>query len=359
MAQLDRFKLTAVCWDSDKEPNKFNSWMETFSSLVRSTEHGPPLEDFLDKKLGRVTSQPVAVPSFISADDDFDPPPVSSDEDEEVSNAAPDVAASSRTGSGRSASTAFTLLAANVKYRDMSAASRTLDALLYNILKMNVKGSKNALLSCVTFPSYVQAVSVLVKHMDISRNDRKTRAFEQADKLTYRGDVHAYQIEAINVIKELFDAKCSIMDYALTKVMQSFDGKCKQIQYDIAKDINTQDIGDHTNVFDMIQGYCADIASVGDSKATSAHAVGEACTYCGKPGHIEKVCFKKQRDDSGHAHDSSLTLPANVKCRYCRQKGHKLKTARRRRTEAPRVPHPHPHLLLRPRHLQRPRPSHM
>jgi hypothetical protein len=253
MAQLDRIKITAICWDSDREPGKFNSWLETFSSLVRSTADRPALEEFLDYKLNRQVSQPVAVPSFITEDDDFAlgeayvpphraaaqggstgagstpgaPPESPLSCYEELLPPSPD-----RSGrSSHSQRSAFTLAPAPLKYRDMPEASRSLDALLYNILKMNVKGSKNALLSCVQYPSYVQAVSVLVKHMDISRNDRKTRAFDSADKLTFTGDVHAYQIAAIGVVKELFDAKCTIMDFALTKIMKSFDGRNKPIQY--------------------------------------------------------------------------------------------------------------------------------
>ena len=45
---------------------------------------------------------------------------------------------------------------------ELPIASRTLDGLLYNVLKMVIKGSKAALLMCVVFPSYVQAVFVLI-----------------------------------------------------------------------------------------------------------------------------------------------------------------------------------------------------
>ena len=346
MASLDRFKITAVTWDSDRDPSKYNSWIDTFSSLVRSTEHGPPLEDFLDHKLNRCTSQPMAVPSFITQDDDFAPlsecPSPNSaanaaeapDEDEEED---PEFAPGAPSMGGRTTRSAFVLAPAAIKYRDLPEESRILDAMLYNILKMNIKGSKQALLSCVAFPSYVQAVAVLSKHMDISRNDRKTKAFDAADKLTFRGDVHAYQIEAINAIKELFDAKCSIMDYALTKIMKSFDGKNKSIQYDIARDINTQDITDQTNVFDMIQGYCADMASVGDSK-THVNAVGEHCDYCNKAGHTSAVCFKKQNDAAAKADGGAPSDPKEPRCRYCRKLGHTIDDCGRRKSRAPKQP---------------------
>ena len=44
MAQLDKLKITALTWDSDKDPTGFYLWMENMSSLVRATAHGAPLE---------------------------------------------------------------------------------------------------------------------------------------------------------------------------------------------------------------------------------------------------------------------------------------------------------------------------
>ena len=35
MAQLEKFKLPAVLWDSDKEPRQFLVWLENFGTLVR------------------------------------------------------------------------------------------------------------------------------------------------------------------------------------------------------------------------------------------------------------------------------------------------------------------------------------
>ena len=49
MTTLDKFKISAVSWDSDKDPFGFNKWMNGISAIVRSIEHGPPLEKFLDE----------------------------------------------------------------------------------------------------------------------------------------------------------------------------------------------------------------------------------------------------------------------------------------------------------------------
>ena len=109
---------------------------------------------------------------------------------------------------------------------------------------MNVKGTKNELLRHVSFPSYVQGMCILSKHIDICQTGRKTKAFDSMDELQFKGDIQQYQIEAVSKIQELFDSKANIVDYALSKVMKSFEGKSKTIQYRIADDINnTQDTG--------------------------------------------------------------------------------------------------------------------
>ena len=75
MVSIDKFKLSSVVWDSDKNPTGFTKWMSDFSALVASTEHGATLEKFLDEKLGRQKHHSVTVPSYITGDDDFDDPP--------------------------------------------------------------------------------------------------------------------------------------------------------------------------------------------------------------------------------------------------------------------------------------------
>lgn len=41
----------------------------------------------------------------------------------------------------------------------------------------------------------------------------------------------------------------------------------------------------------------------GDHKAKTCRHLNTKCRYCGNPGHLEKVCFKKQRDmGSGKIH---------------------------------------------------------
>lgn len=180
MAQLDKFKLSALTWESDKDPKGFYLWVENMSSLVRSTEHGAPLEDMLDSKLGRPKVSVANVPSFLLEDPDFAPPAIAAAVPE---NADDEVVVQIGNDNGSQSNNPaqnghFTLGAHSVRYTDLTDQTKTLDAMLYNVLRMNVKGSKGSLLSCVTFPSYVQAICVLEKHMSISRMDRIMRCLD-------------------------------------------------------------------------------------------------------------------------------------------------------------------------------------
>ena len=187
------------------------------SSLVRATADGIPLEDFYCTKVGKPLMQHVAVPSYLMNDPDFDgaapfgfgsAPPEESAETDDKS-----VTVQSAT-SGLTGTTANSLHTSGTKYMDLPEASRRLDAPLYNVLIMNVKGTENSILQCVAFPPYVQARIVLHKHMALSASHRKTQAFSRMDRLDYKSDPHSFEVQAISAYRELLDAKCSIKDYA-------------------------------------------------------------------------------------------------------------------------------------------------
>ena len=64
MASLDKFKITAVVWDSDKNPDLFTKWQTQFSNLVKTMHWGNALEMFLDAKLDRIFSVYASTPSY-------------------------------------------------------------------------------------------------------------------------------------------------------------------------------------------------------------------------------------------------------------------------------------------------------
>ena len=68
------------------------------------------------------------------------------------------------------------------------------------------------------------------------------------------------------VVRELFDSGATVMHFVLTRILKSFSGKLTTIQYRIAEDINQRIIDENTNIYDMLQKYAVEIASVGASK---------------------------------------------------------------------------------------------
>ena len=180
MADLEKFKLSSLFWEGDKNEEGFFVFLENFGNMVRSTASGFHLENMLDSKLRRASMMKGSVPSCLLLDSDFavfSPPQglnsTSAGAEAEASAEAEDDSASVNVASAAVSSaitgSTFTLGTHSVAYHDLPAAAKTLDAMLLSIFKLSIKRSKQALLQCVTFPSYVQAVIILVKHMDISR----------------------------------------------------------------------------------------------------------------------------------------------------------------------------------------------
>ena len=132
---------------------------------------------------------------------------------------------------------------------------------------------------------------------------------DSLEMLNYHGDVHAYEVDAMKKIHEFFEAKVSIEDAILMRVMNSFEGKSKTIQHKIADDINSPEgITEDTNVFDMVHGYCRALATVGDGKSHSITVVNDEveCYKCNEKGHYANECPKK----------------AKKKCTHCGHKDH-------------------------------------
>ena len=332
MAQLEKFKISANIWDSDKDPKGFNLWAENMGSLVRATEHGLPLELMLDSKLRRRSLLRQSVPSFLLDDPDFAPAMGAAAEAAAAEDPdPPEYDDTTSTGS------VFTTGQHSVRYDDLSTQTKQLDALLYNVLRMNVRGSKAALLSSVTFPSYVQGILILDKHMGISKMDRIVRAFSSLDKLTYSGDALKFQTESLSLKRELDQCGANMTHYFMCKLMKAFDGKSKTIQYRIAADFNEKTIDASLNVYDLVQKYCSELASVGDGSQKPVHMI--ECHHCKGP-HKKTDCpdlkkkgkiAKKKKENEGKK--------KTVTCCHCGEKGH-IKPKCPKLHEPPAVPSP-------------------
>ena len=71
MITLDKFKISSLTWDGDKDPTTFFIFLENSGSLVRATDHGDFLKDMLNSKLNLVKVSTQSVPSFLLEDPDF------------------------------------------------------------------------------------------------------------------------------------------------------------------------------------------------------------------------------------------------------------------------------------------------
>ena len=87
---------------------------------------------------------------------------------------------------------------------------------------------------------------------------------------------------------------------------------------------------DSLRIYDMIQGYCADIAAVGDGKQSTVNSVNDSaqgCGYCKIRGHKEEHCRKKkfveQNSSSDGPGSAGTSSRFSRKCNYCNKPGHK------------------------------------
>ena len=125
------------------------------------------LEDWFDRKIGRAKVNGTMPLIFDNDPELTRAQPVGYDleDDEQTPPEGSEAAASTVSTS----TCQYSLGSAGLNYMDSPRASRVLDGIMYNVLLMNVKGTKSALLRCVPFPSYVLARIVLHKHMWLSR----------------------------------------------------------------------------------------------------------------------------------------------------------------------------------------------
>ena len=323
MAQLEKFKLSAVLWDSDKDPRQFFVWLENFGSLVRATEHGNVLEDMLDSKLRRAKVNRQAVPSFLLEDPDFAPRPLEAAASQEATT-GDSTSGSTGGAAGSAASGHFSLGRHSIAYDDLPDEAKSLDAMLYNVLRMNIRGSKQALLSVVTFPSYVQGVCVLVKHMGISRMQRMMTAFSELDRLAFTGNVMEFQTQFLALKRELDNCKATIVHYTVCRLMRAFDGKSKTIQFKIAEDFNKMDLDDpDINLYDMVQQYCSELAAVDSPEPHRVMQVAEdKCGFCSRKGHNIQNCKKLTKKTRKEVKKQMKQGKRPIVCFGCGEVGH-------------------------------------
>ena len=231
MAQLEKFKISSCIWQGDTHRSRYYLWVDNMGSIVRALEHGPLLENSLDEKLCRPKHQMLLqnVSSAILNDPDFAPanehvfsqpaPPEQMGDGEDAASTASAAVTSITAGSH------FSLGQSSIPYADFPDGAKELDALLYNVLRMNVRGTKSALLDNVTFPSYIQGMIVLDKHMNISKMDRIMAAYSVMDKITYKSDALSFMTSFMGAKRELDRLNAGRTHYVMCNPMRAFSGK--------------------------------------------------------------------------------------------------------------------------------------
>ena len=152
-------------------------------------------------------------------------------------------------------------------------------------------------------------------------------------KLEHKGDVQQWQIDSVTSINDLLDSKATIMDYVLHCIMKSLNGRSKTIQYRIADDINTKEIGDRTNIYDMLQDYASAMATVGDGNSKPTNMINKSNNKTGNK-HFDKSANKAGDKDKNHDSKGKHKKkgPKNGKhCDYCGWDGHDISECRKKK----------------------------
>ena len=209
MTSLEKIKLQANVWDSDKNAAGFASWSARFETLTSSLAHGVPLKQFLDCALERESTQERMTPSWLLSDMFADPEDLKIEAEARAALKEKDaesdaMSASTVAQSSVRGTTAIPTAYPFKTYAELPEESRKLDSELYPLLQQVVTGSKATLLTHVPRPSYVLGMLVLYKHIDISASDRMMNAFNRMDKVKFSGDVHEYQIECVSAVQEMY-----------------------------------------------------------------------------------------------------------------------------------------------------------
>ena len=81
------------------------------------------------------------------------------------------------------------------------------------------------------------------------------------------------------------------------QLMKAFEGKSKTVQtvqFKIAEGFNQLNFDDpNINLYNPVQGYCADLATVGDSRP---HCVGAVvCIDCKAKTHMAEECPRRKQ----------------------------------------------------------------
>ena len=124
-------------------------------------------------------------------------------------------------------------------------------------------------------------------------------AFTKLELLSYNGDTLQFQSNFLQLAckRELDACRATVTHLIMTlcRLMKAFEGRSKTVQFKIAEDFNRLDLDDpNINLYELVQGYFADLATVGDAKS-HVHCVGMVSADCKSEAHMADDCPKRKQ----------------------------------------------------------------
>ena len=204
-----------------------------------------------------------------------------------------------------------------------------LNVKLHAVLKVLVKGSKEALLQQQNCggSSYVHAVICLHKHMILDKGNRKAEALNHMLKLNFNGNPQKWETEALKRISEVVESKVTVHDMILHCLRKSVFEKSKISHAMISQVVNGHADTSRINLYDLIHKVTMQLNSTTVSeRAHMAGAGNNMCRAgCGQvytPGH-EKECSKRNKPSPHKPYDPKGNNVCRRGCGKPWKPGHK------------------------------------
>ena len=113
-------------------------------------------------------------------------------------------------------------------------------------------------------------------------------AFSRLQNLFFHGDVLRFQSDFLAVKHELNTTQASVTHLIICQLMKCGKSKTVRMQFKVADDLNKMVDDPDINLYVLVQGYCADLATVGDSSPHTSGAI--ICTVCQSETHESAEC---------------------------------------------------------------------
>ena len=174
------------------------------------------------------------------------------------------------------------------RFDSLKANMRKLDAKLYHILKLNVKGPSHDII-VHSQKSFVQAFIMLYTEHGATNMLRKTGLISKLFGQLFKGDINKFKQEFLQLIQDVLRSNITIQDIIIQCILNSLQGEQYQaFKLVISKDLDDQD---DPNPYDVLNSICSSLESSKDQSNTSVvRNVHKHCTRCRRNNHDVNHC---------------------------------------------------------------------